>query len=247
MVQFVLLGHPRSGSNLLANTLAGHPQVRMLNEVLHRDAEVRRRSWEGINPAAWVRPRGSAYQDGEDGAAFLRDRVFGAPYVRRTRACGFKLFYDNAYFDQSVETAWDYLASRSIRVINLHRRNLLDVVVSFAVAERTNRWFHGAGWFQRRPEVVPAFRLEPEYCKEFFDRVTLERARAEVFFAGHPMLRLTYEDDLVTDFKATMLRVCDFLEIKRLNLKPALLKQQQVGPETQIENFSELREHFANS
>src|SRR5579863_2704972 len=92
-VNFVVLGHPRCGSNLIGRALAIHPQIRMAGEVIANDEATRKESWERVNPVAWPLPRGEGYRTGQDGAAFLDQRIFSSSPFENVRAFGFKLFY----------------------------------------------------------------------------------------------------------------------------------------------------------
>lgn len=131
---FIVLGYPRCGSNLLLSSLGGHPQIRIIGEVLSHEAKIRAEAWERVDPSKWPASRGAGYQLGEDGAAFLANKIFPAGPIRNLRCFGFKIFYDHAQFDDHVSTAWDYLRSSDIKVIHLIRRNLLYSYISFLVA-----------------------------------------------------------------------------------------------------------------
>jgi LPS sulfotransferase NodH len=243
-VSFIILGHQRCGSNLLFRALVEHPQVRMLGEVL---AHNRANAPGAANTLAWANPPIEGYKFGEDGAAFLEQRIFAADSVPDRHAFGFKLFYDHARFDASSRTAWDYLAAHDVRVIHLIRRNLLYALISREVAERTSRWNHRPTDKTPPPPPPDAFVLEPATCTRYFQEILDYRAWAQKTFADHKLLTLEYERDLVPAFKASTRRVFEFLDVMPIDSEPRLIKQQKLTAAHQIANFDQLQRHFRNT
>jgi LPS sulfotransferase NodH len=245
--RFVLLGHARCGSNLLLRALIEHPEVRTAGEILTSFEQVRKISWFDVRASAWRQPRAEAYQTGQDAAKFLEEHMFGAPQVDGIRACGFKLFYDQARFDASVRTAWDYLLSHDIRVIHLVRRNLLYALISLEVARRTDEWHRLVEQGAASCPSIPPFELDVAACHQYFDNVTAYRIWATQALARHDVLYVEYEKDVCADFPGTMMRIFDFLGVSRQRPRPGLLKQQTKTAREQLTNFAQLRSYFRHT
>jgi LPS sulfotransferase NodH len=243
-VNFIVLGHQRCGSNLVFRALVEHPEVRMLGEVLARNRAIAPGASGSANPLAWANPPIEGYKLGEDGAAFLEQRIFAADAVPNRHAFGFKLFYDHARWDSSSRTAWDFLASHDIRVIHLIRRNLLYALISREVAERTDRWNHRPTDKTPPPPPPAPFALDPMACKQYFDEITACREAAYKTFAHHKLLSIEYERDLCDNFKATTRRVFEFLDVTPVDSEPRLIKQQKLTAAQQIANFNDLSLYF---
>lgn len=239
-LRFILLAHPRSGSNLVSYSLAAHSQIAMLSEVLSQWPNVRTRCAKGPRHSAW-------YEEGADGATFLDQKVFLQQAPRGIRACGVKIFYDHARFDPLVKTAWDYLLNdREIRVIHLQRKNYLDCKISLDVALQTGQWL-----LENREEgkraVVPPFAADPDDYEFYFNQLHAAQTWASRAFTHHAVLSLEYERDLLDAFPETMARVFDFLGLAGEVPESRLLKQAGRPASTQLSNFDELREHFRHT
>jgi LPS sulfotransferase NodH len=244
---FILLGYPRCGSNLLLSALGNHPQIRMIGEVLSADETVRSEAWVRVNPTAWPPPRGEGYRAGQNAAEFLQKNIFSDRPLENLCAFGFKIFYDHARFDQASSTAWDYLLTQDIKVIHLIRRNLLYSLISQEVAERTNLWYRTADDPTAPPPPLAPFDLDPAACRTYFDYVSERRAWAEEAFARHSMLTIEYEKYLCANFKDTNFRVHQFLGALPWHLRPNMAKQQALTARQQISNFETLNNYFAGS
>jgi hypothetical protein len=244
---FVLLGHARCGSNLLVRALAENPQVRMTGEVLSQDEATRIAGWERVNKTNWTEPRGEAYRLGEDGAEFLRTRIFSDTYLENICAFGFKLFYDQADFNRHVRSAWDYLVDNTdIKIIHLVRRNLLLSLISKEVAERSNNWYQLSEDKEKRPPLPP-FSLKRSVCQRYFDHITEAREQAQQRFAKHDVLTIQYETELCADFRDTTFRAFEFINTVKWRVHPGFIKQQSLTAPQQITNFDELRDSFQNT
>lgn len=238
--RFILLAHARSGSNLVAYSLAAHSQVAMLSEVLSQWPNVRQRCAKG--------PRHSAsYEDGADGARFLDEKVFLHHAPRGVQHCGFKIFYDHARFTPAVKTAWDYiLENRDIRIVHLKRRDFLASKVSLDVALKTGQWLLENNHDGAR-HLVPPFTADPADYEYHFNQLHAAQSWAAGAFAHHNVMEIEYERDLFDAFPATMARVFAFLGLDPETPQIRLQKQASHSPAEQLTNFAELREHFRHS
>jgi LPS sulfotransferase NodH len=254
MVKFILLGHARSGSNLLTCGLFKHPHVHMFGELFNELEEERRRafaaSFKDCAAASAPHPgvsldENEVYRDEEDASAFLGRAVF-YKHAREPVAVGFKMFAHQARTSDNARKAWDYLgADKEVRVIHLTRRNVLDSMVSLYVAFQTDAWV--APRNVPAPEPPPPLNIPPEECEAYFRKVMAGRRWARARFRHHPMLEIEYEADLCDRFQATMYRVQDFLGVPRRRARKMLEKQARRGPAQQVSNYGELKAHFART
>jgi LPS sulfotransferase NodH len=228
--RFIILGHARTGSNLLAASLDRHPDVTVYGELFH-DVELKRSRWP--TPAGFL-------CDGDDPVAFLESSVFLA--TSGARAVGFRLFYDHGRRIARGEALWEHLvADDAVRVIHLWRSNLLESYVSRLVARRTGQWL-------RRATVVAPARTEPfevdiAECRAYFDDVTERRAWARRAFARHPTVEITY-DDLASAFHKTCDSAFEFLGVVPVVVREPFAKQAFVPLREQVANFDALRDAF---
>jgi LPS sulfotransferase NodH len=239
-VNFIVLGHPRCGSNLLIRALTEHPQIRALNEIFERDTDRRTQIWNTAKPV----PAGLPYQIGEDGATFLCTRVFSPHPIAGRQAFGFKLFYHHARFDPHIATAWDYLHTLQPHILHIRRRNLLDVIISREVALRTNIWLRESA---DPAQPVPPFDIDPTTCLGYFQYIEDQRRVATEFFAQSPTLHLDYDTDLSENFPATANRAFQFLGCTPHPSAPGLVQQRTIPPSRQLSNYAVLKAAAANT
>ena len=248
MIKFLLLGHGRTGSNILVKGLAEHPRVRIGGELFHLEEEQRKKT--DPNPRRSRPPESSAsryYRDNESGADFLREAVFYERDGGDALAVGFKIFYNHARDNPNVKTAWDYLiGDRSIRVIHLKRRNLLESFISLKIALITKEWRRWQGT-STPPVLTPPFRLGPEECDAYFNQMNAYRLWAASAFRDHALLKVEYERDICTRFEANMHAIHDFLGVPREPAQPLLEKQALRSPREQVLNYDELKWYFRHT
>jgi len=230
-VKFVILAHRRSGSTLLQRSLDSHPAAEAFGELFHETERDRRMSF---------RARGRYYRDGADAAAFLRRNVFsGEP--AGIRATGFRLMYHQSRATAGARRAWHLLrGDRDVRVIHVHRTNLLACYVSHQLGFATGQWVLPVGSRKRRI-AVPPFRVELEQLIDFCRSIIAWQSKALKAFSHHAVLPIEYEEDLVGRFVDAMNRVQDFLGLPRKAVKASVRKQAVLPLARQISNFAELR------
>jgi LPS sulfotransferase NodH len=250
VIHFVLLSHARSGSTLLVRSLAEHTNVRMFGELFNEDEGERARVYSQIRRCVIARRRGIKpsmyYRQGEDGAEFLRERVFyRRAYEEIIKSVGFKLFYRQARDTPAAKGAWQYLLdNKQIHVIHLARFNLLETYLSLRIAMMTNEWARLKGRAHSGSKEVPALSFDPEECASFFNEITAYREWVRSSWADHPMLELSYEDNLGKGYDSTMREVEDFLRVGHRPAEKRLEKQARRHPREQLSNYDELKEYF---
>jgi LPS sulfotransferase NodH len=239
--RFIILGYARTGSNLLISGLEPNPELLIFSELFH-PSELERERFFGAGLG-----RNVPYRNGDNAAAFLAQHVFLRDAGPRIRACGFKLFYDQARENPQAHTAWQALVDdKDLHVVHLTRWNLLDCCISVRVAGRTGQWFHAID--SKEPKrVAQRFCLPVDDCESYFREITTSRLWAEEVFAQHPTLDLDYERDLSADFSGTVRRVSEFLGVEYVPATVWLRKQQTIPPMEQLTNYDELKEHFRHT
>lgn len=249
MIKFVLLGHKRCGSTLLASSLSCNGGVHMFGEVFNESLEERRKAFrQGLRKSlAESGPNITEqnYYHSGDAAEFLDRSV----YFRRDQkpvAVGFKMMYDDCRNDPDSMKAWSYLiAHREIRVIHLFRLNLLDSLLSLSVALRTDEWTRMKELeTDSRPSLLAPFPLALERCENYFLNISRLRQLAREDFREHHVLELTYEHEISSGYQETYDRVCDFIDVPREEAQILLDKQAARKPSEQIKNYADLRSHF---
>lgn len=215
--RFVILFVERSGSTYLATLLASHPRILARREEF---AQMRQRGVDGRGQLEWA---GKFWSPG-----------LLSPY----RAIGFKTKLVDILDAQGFTRL---LVDRRVRVIELHRRNLVKAVISTINARRLHE--ASGNWnLLRESDRLPPFRVDPEE----FERLLQERIRwdreLEDFTAGLrlPLMRLYYED-LLEDEPEFVGRVLDFLQVDRHPLRGKTLKNTQDDLRRALLNFDELR------
>lgn len=235
--RFLILSTSRSGSTLLMHLLQQHPHIRAFGEVFRNLTRPEPTiSWDiDYYPqyADWRR----LYR--EHPVRFLRACVY-APQPTTVRAVGFKLFYFHAR-NEAGRPVWDALADdRELNVIDLERRDLLAMYLSW---ERATRHRAFAASSKRSPTASEPITLDPEACRTFFERRNRNREHAMSYFKDHKVFTLSYEE--LSEHPAEQVqRVFRFLGQEDYPVTARLQKQSRGSLRDNIRNYDELRNHF---
>jgi hypothetical protein len=263
-VPFIILSSGRSGSNLLVSLLRSDPEVICFGELLNVGADFIDFSAEGYDDYS---TEDRTLRD-TDVTAFFERRIF-CEHGPGIRAVGFKPMYQHLPFFPDL-AGW-LAAQPDLRVVHSKRRNLLRLLVSLRIAEKTGQWIaptaderpehpiwrkalelgmstaRGArrALRRRRPRLAEAkaVTLSPEECQFGF---TWLREQADDYaerFRGHPVLDVYYED-LVDATGRTLRQVQDFLHLDPWPLTTATRRQNPEPLRALIVNYDELYEAF---
>jgi LPS sulfotransferase NodH len=246
MERHAILTNGRSGSNLLVALLNQHPQVCNYGEVLGQwtvPARLRRMlgpvgpspAWmlETIYESRWVFRVATAI------ANRARARQGLAPHRKRyreVRSVGIKDFFVQVRMAGVLEY---FAAHREIRIVHLHRRDLLQRALSAEALTRTRRAAVRADeehdW---RPPVIDTERL-------LWKLGVLEQEAREEFamleaIAPERLMRVSYEDDFSDDeaIRELCRRLYEFVgvepiepEVPHRKIRPTDLASAVANPE----------------
>jgi hypothetical protein len=263
----MITGDARTGSNMLAQALNTHPEIRCFREVFHRKMDYVDYFVDGYDP----HNRLDVELRNTDPVRFLEARIFGEQPAE-FKAVGFKYLYGH-FWGQDPLT--DHLrADTGLHVIHLKRRNMLRSLVSVRLAEMTNRWIEDWGLARTRPFAVrassaiahpwrtlqrmrdrrgttdvapkPQLTLMDADVRQWFLRTSHEVSRTDGLFHSQPKLELFYED-MDEHRDAAFARAQEFLGVNPRRLAVSLRKQNPEPLRELIANYEELRRAFAGT
>ena len=233
-VRFMIACAARTGSTMLVRTLRSHPGLVVHGEVwgdnmvgldgpLARECEA--------DPAAFAVLEASRF---EEPAETLRR--FLDPHG--AQAVGFKLKYD-----ELVRPQWSGIrqlveADAGLRIVFLHRRDLLRRYLSHQIVLRQT----GVTNVPAGGDVpcVAAFEVDVEDCLRDIAQTRSRTREFEAAFAAHPSLQVVYED-LAADPQAECERVFAFLGVAPVAVRVATERIVRAPPEALVLNYDELR------
>ena len=222
--RFVIVTAGRSGSTLLTECLAQHPQVVSYDEVFHE---------------SWVLDRWRRSIRQRHPAVYL-DRFVYRWFPPSICAVGFVLHYYHCWTG-SRRSAWHYLAQSDAQILHL-RRNPLHTLVDSRVARQIQIWN------ARSREEAQATRearvhIDHEECLAYFRSTDEHWAAVERMFGAHRRMDLWYED-LAENLDAQIGQVEDWLGIDRRPFAPRTYRQVTRPTDQAVANYAQLREHF---
>lgn len=266
-VRFIVLGGGRSGSSVLVQALDSSPCIACFGEVFNWLLPSIRFDVEGYDNFS-ARDRELRERDP---VRFLYERIF-AQHSEEIRAVGFKLHYGHVWgFTGLLERLME---DTGIRVLHLRRRNLLRMLVSWRMAEKTGIWLaqgtrrltpanllrvarhplRAATWlgrYLRSPQAPAKFAqvritLSEEECSGFFNQMRWDEAHFDNLFRQHPKLTVFYED-LVDRRQDVLDQAQSFLGVEPSPLTVTLRRQNPEPLRDLLENYDELYEAFRDS
>lgn len=229
--RFMILGTSRSGSNWMSSLLRSHPSILVYSEVFHKRG-VLGPPFNGQTTVGLIRGRD------EYPVRFLNDFIF-RNYRKEIQAVGFKMFYGQLERLRSTELEQKLSGDQGLRIVHLKRRNLLRMLSSETIAERTGVWTN-----RLSDEKI---YLSPDHCLSYFRMIVRMVSKYDRMFIGQQMLNVYYED-LVID-QDMCVKMLDFLDIDEntTELSSEYFKQEQRRLSEIIDNYYELKKQFANT
>ena len=224
---FVLLSSTRSGSTLLLETLANHPEIQVRPDLLHQHQLPK---YVKKNPTKWAI------------IEYIKEFLDNEGHDDGDVMTGFKVFVEQLWHKRFGIGLHDLLAGlNQPKVIILYRKSLLETYVSTKIALRHGKWFslrsvdHGS--------IEVDFTSFVQYCKE---EVRLWRDSLQLIEG--------YQHKMVISYEELCENRTDVIEAIRmfLGLKPfpktyrvysAKLNTQTL--EKRVSNYKQLVKHMA--
>jgi LPS sulfotransferase NodH len=260
--RFMLLSTARTGSNLLSSLLSSNPCIRMYGELFNLATLPRAYLGEALDdPVAYLRKRlyGShrreisavgfkMFYDHLKGDYFqsLTERPDASEQVRNTATKCMGHIEDNyewsSLFRRFRET-WDVLIKdQELVLIHLRRKNMLHTLISLKTAFMTGQFWCLRDGGQTKTMVY----LDPEECRRYFQKVDACAGEADIVFARHRRVDVSYED-MVEDRQRELTRICEYLKVPYRPLSTRMKKQIVTPAWGVVENYTELKSCFRHT
>ncbi len=238
--KFVIVCTARTGSNLVARSLARPPLVRCFGEVAKFNFATEPNAF-----APFVRLTGRDEEDlarlqREDIEGFVFDMLFALP----GDAVGFKLFYEHCR-EAGRANIWDRLADETgIKIVHLTRNAIFDLYLSLLYAQRTDKWLIRSDDASAPPNDSEDIEVDVAHCRAFFERHLQRRREAVRRFASHPYMEVDY-GDLEADLAGALANIRNFIGAPSPRQYLAPLRKQAARPAHQkVINYDAVRAAF---
>lgn len=215
-----MVAHPRTGSTYLSSLLDGRPDVRYHGEL-----------WPN-----WTQFQGN----------FLAEMVLDRREVPRVFG---KVFYKylNHVFDgeSGFWTRWElleYLARKSVPVIHIQRKNILDTAISYLLAS-TEKTYVGVNY--KEPISV-----DPRWLGQIMSYILWSSRIVQDALDMQKVRTIqVWYDDVVTRPQEVHDRIADFVHLPRVHsvAQPKYIKQRIWKQSESLVNYWELKERFSGS
>lgn len=234
---FVIISSHRSGSNYLSSLLSSHPGIMSIGEL--------------YNPSVLFAAPGKPHLHGNRFAKIIRDimpvwflrHAVYHTYPSRIHAVGFRYFYTHA--EGKFKPVLDYLINeKSIRIIHLKRKNLLQRYVSLCSAQKTGIWTVPASSELTQPPVQ--LHLRPKDCLAYFTSMENYVHSFNRHFRHHRLLEIEYED-LLRNLSREQKRLTSFLEVSPRTLTASTKKLNNKPLRSIISNYDVLKRRFSTT
>lgn len=222
---FAIVFIGRQGSSYLQGLIDSHPDATCEGELFSPTAHLL---------ADVLRRRTISFKNSRQKsvASYLEEVL----HKKDGRAIGFKLPYMSLVQHPDVR---DALEAFGYRVIRLSRDNLFDQYISFKLATINGAWRSDRGAIR-----VGRFAADPADVEESFRKWTKWDSELARMVEALPNLHLTYEE--LTGGPGVS-RALEFLDLRRVSLHSPF-KRQRSGTQSEIiENYAELKGHFART
>ena len=225
--RFVVLFEGRSGSTYLVEALDSHPDIRAEREEFARLAkQVKDRDAEPSIQVEWAR------------------EFYSTESCAGSRAVGFKTKWKDILEPEAFAS---FLRESGIRVILLHRRNRIKLLVSLFRAMRLEEETGDWNLYDERSRQAP-ITID---ARAFAERLAATEGRHDALLSyagglGVPTLELYYEE-LLGNEQAVFDRVCRFLSVPYRPLAGNTRKHTSDDLRDAVVNFEALRSAYVGT
>lgn len=241
MPRFVICSSQRSGSEMLRRCLNQHSQLKVAGEIFILPEEygltMKKNVSEMVNEVF-------EYFDGFKQHRHTELPTFDNQGSRSKGAWNFLRCFD----------VWKEIAQREdIKIIDLRRRDILAMVISYWIAKGRNIWVVGdekTAGVEVSKDLYdslekPTFKFAPEQIRAEIDHKLREYSLCEVLLKDHDR-HIVYYEDMVAN-PQLISQVQNFLELETEPFEVRTHKQEQRHLRDIITNFDELAEHFSGT
>lgn len=214
---FAIVFLGRQGSSYLEGLLDSHPYVRCEGEL--------------FAPAARS-TRCFAKSNYQDFGRYLEESLHNGSHP----VIGFKMPWISLL---DYPESWDFFRRHRYKLIQLTRDNLLDQYISMMLAKLNNSWRSDRGTIKIR-QFVADFQEAEGYFRSWVGQNALLRQA----LCSYPSVHITYEQLLDG---AGVVTASDFLDLPPAPLKSRFKRQRSGRQSDIIENYAEMKAHFAGT
>ena len=210
--KFIILSRSRSGSNLLVSFLESHPNIYIRGEIFHN---LNNRDYRKV--LNW----------------------FFDVMPSKFKASGFKIFYYHPLDTKCPELWRELTSNKDLKIIHLHRENLIKTIISRQIALKTDVWS------SEKKDRYSSYNFEipPKKIENEIKRTLTWRNEFGKMFENHDILELSYED-FINAKSHKLFIIQDFLGVSQMKLKSHLKKQQKKPLSKIIKNYDEIERYF---
>lgn len=257
--RFMLLGSARTGSNFLSSLLSAHPAIKMYGELFNLDTLPKADLLDALeDPVEYLRKR--LYRSHRPEIAATGFKIFydhltkdyfsklidpsqAAERLRR-KFSEFASFVETSYdwptLEARFQRTWEFLAAdRSLAVLHLKRRNMLNTLVSYKTAFITTQWWS----LKERHQEPTTLSLDPDECRRYFSKLEGWTTAADAAFTAHRTLDVFYED-LVAQEQRALDAIFTFIGVPPHAVSTIMKKQIQAPVSEIVLNYGQLKESF---
>ncbi|RWM29465.1 hypothetical protein [Mesorhizobium sp.] len=222
---FAIVFVGRQGSSYLQGLIDSHPDATCEGELFSPTARFL---------ADLLRRRTISFRNSRqrDVASYLEKRL----HKKDSSVIGFKMPYMSLVEHPDAKKAFEAFG---YRVIRLSRDNLLDQYISFKLATINSAWRSDRGSIK-----ITHFKAEPADVEETFQKWTKWDSELSQMVANLPNLHVTYEE--LVDGSGVS-RSLEFLNLRKVSLHSPFKRQRSGSQSDIIENYAELKGHFAQT
>ena len=232
----------RTGSSFLETSLLSHPDIMSHGEVYPpTHVGSLRGIYTPLTQDDDSRMELTKYRDSNQ-TAFLYKYVYDSQGHRRV---GHKFKHEELLLPKFAETREALRRDTDIKIIHLRRENLFQRFVSAWVVNKVTgvTEIHSD---DERPRVE-SVEIPPQACRDNFDQTGARYRFFQKFFSEHPVYELTYEQLVGAERGRFLMEVQSFLGVEPKSLTSQLKKVTTPSMRSIVNNYDELKEHFAAS
>jgi len=226
---FVVLGHARTGTNLLCSLLNCHPDVSCAYEVLHPDDAGLRQKFhrEMVEPTEhWLEPGPGSER--KDAVEYIESRLL--PRASAGHPFGPKILY----WQVQRLKLFDYLSRQNFSFLHM-TRNPVEIYISQLQAQRTGQWYLGRD--DAPPQAASPQEVDLSDLTAF---CRLYRRQSRRYHRIGPRLSTIEYAELCRDPQGVMDRVFGFLGVQSAVVESYSRKQQSWSIRDRISNVDDL-------